>query len=433
MEKLLIKGCRVVDPSAGMDASADILCENGIIRAVGLSDAPEGCAVLDARGLTASPGLVDMHTHLRDPGQTYKEDIFTACAAAAAGGVTTLLAMPNTVPCADTPEVLRAVAEKAASAGVHVHLAAAATVGRRGKTFTDFASLVQNGAAAFSDDGSPVESAAVMLAAMRAAFAVGKPLISHCEDLSLAAGGLVNEGKVSEELNVPGLPAAAEEIMAARDCILSLRYGLPVHIAHISTALTAALVREFKRRGAPVTCETCPHYFSLDESAALSRDADFRMNPPLRAPEDARAMADALADGTIDCIVTDHAPHAAEEKADFVSAPNGVVGLETSLAAGITCLVRPGFLTLSALIEKMSAAPAKLLGLPCGTLAPGSPADLVLFDPGETWNVDPQKLHSRSKNTPFKGRTLFGRVKITISSGRVVYRAPEREGNEHVL
>ena len=417
---ILIRGARVIDPAGNFDGTADIFVENGRIKAVGRELKAAGARGIDARGLCAAPGLIDMHVHLRDPGQTYKEDIVTGCRAAAAGGVTSLAVMPNTSPVADVPEVLRYMREKAADTGVRLYPIAAVTKGQRGEEPVNFAALAAAGAVAFSDDGHPVRTAAMMALAMREAAKAGRVVISHCEDPSLA-GGLVNEGAVSRALGVKGVTAAAEEVQVAREATLAASCGQPVHIAHVSAAGSVAIIRDFKRRGAPVTCETCPHYFSLDESAALSRDADFRMNPPLRTKADVAAIADGLRDGTIDAIVTDHAPHAPEEKADFEKAPSGVVGLETLLAAGITWLVAPGILTLPQLIEKMTAAPARILKLDAGTLRPGAPADIVLFDPAERWVVEPEKFRSKARNTPYKGLTLTGRVKAAICAGNVIF------------
>lgn len=423
---IIIRNARIIDPSQGLDETGNILLAGGKIAAAGgRFEPPEDGLELDAAGLVAAPGLIDMHVHLRDPGFPQKEDVVSGCAAAAAGGVTTVAAMPNTNPTADSPEVLDYLLKKAEPLGVHVVPIAAATKGRQGKEPVDFKLLVSHGAAAFSDDGSPVPTAAMMLQAMRGAAQAGKVMISHCEEPSLA-GGLVNEGEISRKLGVKGLPAAAEEIHAARELILALDYGLPVHLAHMSTRLSLALIRDFKKRGAKVTCETCPHYFSLDESLLLKRDADYRMNPPLRTRDDVAAVREALRDGTVDVIVTDHAPHAAAEKADFKTAPNGVTGLETSLAAGITFLVKTGILTLPELIEKMSAAPARILGLDAGTLKPGAPADIVLFDPAQEWTVDPAALRSRSHSTPFKGMRLTGKVKTTIAGGRIVFGAGQK-------
>jgi dihydroorotase len=414
--KLLIKDCRI------NGEILDLLIVDGVIEASAPKLEAKDARVINAGGLCAAPGLVDMHVHLRDPGQTQKEDILTGCSAAAAGGFTSVAAMPNTDPVADTPEVIRYVTEKSKGTGVHVYPIAAVTKGQQGSALCNFDELRSAGAAAFSDDGRPVENAAVMLAAMAAAAKIGAPVISHCEDLSLA-GGIINEGEASKELGVLGVPNAAEAVQAAREAALSLTSGFPVHIAHVSAAETVAIIRAAKKIGAKITAETCPHYFSLDESLTLSRDADYRMNPPLRTRKDIEAVIEGLRDGTIDAIVTDHAPHTAREKADFLTAPNGVVGLETSLAAGITFLVRPGHLLLEELIAKMSAVPARILGIPAGTLDVGAAADIVLFDSDESFTVDPAKFRSKSRNTPFKGMTLFGRVKYTISSGKLIYRA----------
>lgn len=415
-EKTLIKRCRI------NGAVSDILICDGKILSIEPDIESDGADAIDANGLYAAPGLVDMHVHLRDPGQTQKEDIITGCHAAAVGGVTSLAAMANTKPVCDNVEVLRYIQNKSKETGVHVYPIAAVTKGQDGKEICDFASLHSEGAIAFSDDGHPVESAAMMLKAMNAAASCGAPLISHCEDKSLA-NGIINEGIASKKLGVEGIPNAAETVMAARDAALSLTSGLPVHIAHVSAAQTVAVIRCAKQLGAKITAETCPHYFSLDDRLTLARDADYRMNPPLRTSKDIKAVIEGLCDGTIDAIATDHAPHTTAEKSDFLKAPNGVVGLETSLAAGITFLVQPGYLTLETLIKKMSTVPAKILGIPAGSLKPGANADIVLFDPNESFQVTPSKLHSKSHNTPFKGMTLYGSVKYTISNGKVIYKA----------
>ncbi len=415
-DKMLIKGCYIDGEIL------DILLSDGVISAVESDIQVDAATIIDANGLCAAPGLVDIHVHLRDPGFTHKEDMISGCLAAAAGGVTSIAAMPNTKPVTDCPEIIQYVLEKAKNTGVHVYPIAAVTKAQQGSELCGFEELRAAGAAAFSDDGRPVEKAAMMLAAMKAADKVGAPIISHCEDMSFAHG-IINEGEASKKLGVAGIPNAAETVQAAREAALSLTSGLPVHIAHVSAAQTVAVIRDAKRRGAKITAETCPHYFSLDESLTLSRDADYRMNPPLRTKKDIEAVIDGLRDGTIDAIVTDHAPHTKEEKSDFEKAPNGVVGLETSLAAGITFLVRPGHLLLEELIEKMTIAPARILGINAGTLNVGAPADIVLFNPDESYILDPAKLHSKSYNTPFKGMTLYGVVKYTISSGKIIYKA----------
>ncbi|ADU25605.1 dihydroorotase [Ethanoligenens harbinense] len=421
---LLIKGATLVDPEEVYAGVGDLLVKDGKIAAVAESGgnlaAPAGTTVLDARGLYLSPGLVDMHVHLRDPGQTHKETIETGCAAAAAGGVTALAAMPNTSPAADTPAVLVYEAAQAEPTGVRVFPIAAVSKAQAGDELTDFEMLSEAGAVAFSDDGHPVRDAAQMLEAMRRAHALGKRVISHCEDESLADAGIVSD-TAAKRLDVPGIPAATEAVHAAREAVLAESTGTPVHIAHVSSRFTVALLRDAKRRGAPVTCETCPHYFSLDDSLLDARDADYRMNPPLREKADVAAVIKGLRDGTIDAIVTDHAPHTAGEKADFTAAPNGVVGLETSLAAGITYLVRPGHLSLPQLIRKMTTVPADLLGIRAGRLKIGTRADMVLFDPAAPWTVRPEALHSKSHNTPYKGMTLYGEVRYTISDGCIIF------------
>lgn len=418
-DRLLIKNARVID--GDVDDVLDIFLENGVISSIKKDIETKNAEVIDASGLCAAPGLVDMHVHFRDPGQTQKEDIITGCLAAAAGGITSVAAMPNTKPVADNEEIIKYEIEKAKPTGVHVYPIAAVTKGQQGKELCDFETLKRAGAAAFSDDGKPVSDAAVMLSAMKSAAKLNVPVISHCEEMSLAHG-IVNEGEVSKALSAAGAFCAAESIQAAREAVLAATYDLPVHIAHVSTAVTVDLIRDAKRRGVKITAETCPHYFSLDESMALLRDADYRMNPPLRTKRDVAAVIKGLRDGTIDAIVTDHAPHTAQEKADFEKAPNGVVGLETSLAVGITFLVKKGFLTLGELIKKMTVNPAKILGIDAGKFEKGKSADIVLFDPDKEWTVDPQKLKSKSHNTPFKGMTLCGRVKYTISSGKIIYK-----------
>ena len=421
MSPILIKGARVVDPSQNWDKTADVLLENGVIVRVEESLSDKGAKVIEADGLVLAPGLVDMHVHLRDPGQTHKEDIRSGCRAAAAGGVTSLLCMPNTSPTVDSPEVVSYILEQAKEADARVYVAASITKGLKGEALCDFEALKKAGAIALSDDGRPVVNSAFLRAALKKAPALSMKVVSHCEDLYLAAGGIINEGEVSKKLSVKGIPRAAEDAGTAREIEIAAGDDVPVHICHVSTKGSVALIRDAKRRGIKVTCETAPHYFSLTEEALLARDADYRMNPPLRTEEDKRAVIQGLLDGTIDAIATDHAPHTPEEKQAFEKAPNGSIGMETSLAAGLTYLVKPGFLTLGELIDKMSATPARLLSIPGGALTIGSPADLVLFDPKEEWTVCVDKLHGKSKNTPFKGKTLTGRVKMTICRGEIVY------------
>ncbi|MER2081441.1 MAG: dihydroorotase [Ruminococcus sp.] len=416
---IVIKNATVVSPADGLHGRMDILIENGVIAAVG--ENLSGETTVDAEGLYAIPGLTDMHVHLRDPGQTAKEDIYTGCRAAAAGGVTSLLAMPNTSPAADSGETVRYILEKAKDADARVYVAASITKGLQSKEPTDLEEVRQAGAVGLSDDGRPVVNTAFLRDAMKKAPALGLTVVAHCEDLFLAEGGKINLGEVSEALGVKGIPAAAEDCGTAREIALAAAENVPVHICHVSTATSVALVRDAKSRGVKVTAETAPHYFSLTEKALLKRDADYRMNPPLRTDKDMNAVIEGLVDGTLDAIATDHAPHTPEEKSDFEKAPNGSIGMETSLAAGVTYLVKTGYLTFDELVRKMSVNPAKILGIDAGTLRVGAPADVVLVDLEEEWTVDPQKLHGKSRNTPFKGMTLTGKVKKTFLGGRVVF------------
>ncbi len=419
MSSILIRNVRILDPVNGMDTVGEIFIRDGSFAPVTAPDADT--QIIDGTGLTAAPGLIDLHVHLRDPGQTDKEDILSGCRAAAAGGVTQLLAMPNTKPAVDTPEIVRYIAEKAKNADARVHIVGAITKGLGGHEATDIAALRQAGISALSDDGVPVLDTSIMVAAMQKAAQtdINIPVTAHCEDPYLA-GGKVNEGAVSRALGVKGMPCAAEDAGTARELALAESYGLPIHICHVSTATSAAMIRDAKKRGVRVTAETAPHYLMLTEEALLQRDADYRMNPPLRTERDRLAMIEALKDGTIDAIATDHAPHTPQEKADFVQAPNGSIGMETSFAAAYTVLVKGGILREAELIRKMSVNPAHILKTYGGTLSVGAPADLMLYR-AEEWTVDPEKLHGKSKNTPFKGLTLAAKVKLTIYQGRIVF------------
>ena len=420
--ELLLKNARVVSPADELDGVGDILIRDGKIADVGTGLCTDG-TVVNAEGLCAVPGFVDMHVHLRDPGQTQKEDILTGCAAAAAGGVTSLLCMPNTVPTVDNEKTVRYILDKAKNAKAKVYVAASITKGLKSEEPTDLEALRKAGAIGLSDDGRPVENTRFLSDAMKKAPQLGMTVVAHCEDLFLADGGKINEGEVSRQLGVKGIPASAEDCGTAREIALAAAENVPIHICHVSTKTSVALVRDAKRRGVRVTAETAPHYVSLTEQALLSRDADFRMNPPLRTDEDVQAIIEGLRDGTLDCIATDHAPHTPEEKADFEKAPNGSIGMETSFAVAYTYLVKPGLLTLSQLVEKMAVNPANILGINAGTLAVGAPADIALIDLNEDWTVDVEGLHGKSKNTPFKGMTLSGRVKKTFLDGKLVFEA----------
>lgn len=421
MEKLLVRGALILDHESGVGDILDMLISGGRVSRIAPRIDAADAEILNAAGLVCAPGLVDLHVHLRDPGQTYKEDIESGCCAAAAGGVTSLACMPNTDPVCDSPEIVADIKNRSASSRARVYPVAAVTKSLMGEELTDFAALKAAGAVAVSNDGRPVSSPFTMMNAMGKAASLGFKILSHSEELTLVRGGIMNDGEISEKLGVPGIHRVAEEAGTARDIAIAAATGLPVHICHVSTRGSVALVRDAQRRGVPVTAETAPHYFALTDELLQSRDADYRMNPPLRTRDDADAVIEGLCDGTLSAIATDHAPHSVKEKSDFMHAPNGVIGLETSLAAGITYLVKPGHITLSRLIELMSVIPARILGIPAGNLKAGSPADAVLFDPNEKWVVSPGKLHGKSGNTPFKGMTLSGCVRMTLLGGRLVY------------
>lgn len=418
---LLIKNGTVIDPENGINGKADILIEQGKIAEVKPEINIDADEIFYADGLTIVPGLVDMHVHLRDPGFIHKEDVLTGCDAAAAGGVTSLLCMPNTKPVIDSPKVVDYIQEKAKKAKAKVYITGAISKRLNGEEMCDFERMKEAGIIAVSDDGRPVENAKMMTEALKKANELGLLVTSHCEDLNIIDGGIVNAGEVSHLLGVKGMHRSSEDSITAREIILAETNGCAVHIAHVSTKLSVQLIREAKARGAKVTAETCPHYFSMTEKELLKQDADYRMNPPLREEEDREAVLQGVLDGTLDCIVTDHAPHTKEEKKDFFTAPNGVIGMETSFAASYTYLVKTGLMTLPQLIEKMSVNPAKLLGIDAGSLSVGAPADLALIDLNEEWTVDPAKSHSRSCNCVYKGKTLTGKVKYTFLNGKKVY------------
>lgn len=421
MEQLLICNARILDPSQQMDQIGDILLEGGRIAKIGQGLKAPGATVIEAKGLCAVPGLIDMHIHLRDPGFTHKEDILTGCQAAAAGGFTAVCCMPNTNPVTDSQDVLKYIQNKAKDALARVYPVAAITTGMQGEALTDFVRLKAAGAVAISDDGRPVENGGRMLEALKEAQKVGIPVISHCEDLTIIDGGIINKGQISEELGVKGMDRASEDSITAREIVLAESCGGSVHIAHVSTRGSVQLIREAKARGVQVTAETAPHYMMMTDHLLRSRDANFRMNPPLREAEDCKAVIAGVLDGTLDCIVTDHAPHAPQEKQDFMKAPNGIVGLETSFGAAHTVLVKQNGLPLLKLVEIMSTRPAQILGLPGGTLKEGAAADVTLIDPNMVWKVDKTKLYSKSCNTPFDGMELTGRAVCTILGGKISF------------
>lgn len=421
--KLLIQKGRLVDPVGGIGGIMDILIEDGKLAVIGSDLREQDAQVIDARGLTVCAGLVDMHVHLREPGLEYKEDISTGTAAAARGGITSVACMPNTKPAVDSPEQVRYVLRRAAeSCGVRVWPIGAVTVGEKGETLTDGQALKEAGAVALSDDGMPIQNANLMRDALIRAKRLGLTILSHCEDADMVRNYAVNEGRVSRALNLPGRPAIAEELMVMRDAMLSEETGAAVHICHISTAGSVDIVRQFKKKGVHITCETCPQYFTLTEDEVLNQGTMARVNPPLRTRQDVEAIIAGLKDGTIDAIATDHAPHSAQEKAKpLAEAPSGMVGLETSLGATLTALYHTGEMDLSDILKKMTFNPACILGIPKGRLSLGGEADFTIFDPNETWTVDPEQFASKGRNTPFAGRELKGKVKYTIVGGKIVY------------
>lgn len=421
---ILIKGGRVVDPKSGVDALLDVVLDGGKIVKIGVDIAAEGASayerVIDASGLTVAPGLIDVHVHFRDPGLTYKEDIHTGAAAAAKGGFTTVVCMANTRPVVDNAETLEYVISEGKKTGIHVLAAATVTKGMKGEELTDMEGLRCHGAAGFTDDGMPLKDARLVEAAMKEAVRLNVPLSFHEEDPSFITDNGINRGAVSEQLGIGGSPALAEDVMIARDCMLALHTGATVDIQHISSGNSVRMIKLAKELGADVMAEVTPHHFSLDETAVLRHGTLAKMNPPLRTARDREQIIRGLADGTIDIIATDHAPHSAEEKGrPLTQAPSGIIGLETSLALGITNLVRPGHLTTLQLMEKMSLNPAVLYRLEKGWLDEGADADLVIFDEKESWIAG--DYASKSSNSPFTGEQLYGKVKYTICNGVIVY------------
>lgn len=422
---LLLRGGRLLDPSRNVDETGDIFIANGRIEGSGANFGTPGDAdVIDCAGSIVSPGFIDVHCHLREPGREDVETIASGARAAAAGGFTAVCAMPNTDPVTDNQAAVGFIVRQAQRAGAaRVHVIGAISVGQRGETLAEFGEMVAAGAVAMSDDGRPVVSAQLMRTALEYARSFGIPVIDHCEELTLAKGGSMNEGIVSARLGLKGIPSEAEEIMAIRDILLARRTGGHVHLAHMSTRGSVELIRWGKERGINVTAEVCPHHISLTEERVLSYDTNAKMNPPLRTAKDVEALREAVRDGTIDMIATDHAPHHYDEKErEFADAPNGIVGLETALAVSVTSLVKTGHIDFGTLVEKMSCAPARLFGLPGGTLAAGSVADVTVFDPQMEWRVEPSEFVTKGRNTPYAGESLSGRAVCTIVDGRIVHR-----------
>ena len=439
---ILIKGPRIIDPGRGVDEAGDILVRDGVILASGHispDDIPEGCRVVEADGLVASPGFIDIHCHLREPGYEYKETISAGTRAAARGGFTSICCMPNTDPPIDNSAIVEFIQQRAKDEGVvRVFPIGCVTKGRKGKELSEMEELAIAGVVAFSDDGDPVHDPNLMRLALTYSSDLGLPITNHCQDLSLSRNGVMAEGRVATRLGLPGIPSAVEEAMMARDIALAELTGGRIHLAHLSTTGSVPLVQQARERGIPVTAEVCPHHLTITDEWVLggrasgtgtggffAYDTLTKVYPPLRSQQDVDAVVQGLADGVIDCIATDHAPHELISKlVTYQDAPSGISVLETALGSAMQ-LVHGGHMTLSALVERMTVGPARVLGTSfdnLATLVAGSPADIVIFDPNSQWVVDPNEFHSMGKNTPLQGATLKGRVVATMVQGQFVYQ-----------
>ena len=425
---LLLRGGRILDPSQNVDETGDVLLSGGVVEAVGrigeIRRDGDELETIDCAGRVVSPGFIDVHCHLREPGREEVETIASGARAAAAGGFTAVCAMPNTDPVTDNQAAVGFILSQARrAAAARVYPIGAISIGQKGETLAEFGEMIGAGAVAVSDDGKPVASAQLMRTALEYARTFGIPVADHCEEPTLAAGGAMNEGLTSARLGLRGIPAEAEEIMAIRDILLARLTGGHIHLCHMSTRGSVELIRWGKERGINVTAEVCPHHLSLTDAAVEGYDTNAKMNPPLRTQADVEALQRAVEDGTIDVIATDHAPHHYDEKErEFADAPNGIVGLETALAVNLTWLVHSGILGLPLLVERMACSPARLFKLPGGTLRKGALADVTVFDPDAEWTVDPARFASKGRNTPYGGQTLRGRVDLTVVDGRVIHR-----------
>lgn len=419
----LIKGGTIIDPSTGAQDVADLLVEGGRITGIAPSITKEGIPVIEAQGLWVVPGLIDIHVHFRDPGYEYKETIETGLAAAAAGGFTQVCCMANTLPVNDTGAITFYMVEKAKKVeGPLLHPVGAITKGQKGEGLAEIGDMVDQGAVAISDDGNPVMNSEVMRRAMEYASHFGIPVVDHCEDKNLSAGGSIHEGEVSARLGIKGIPAASEEVMVARDLCLARQTGTHIHIQHLSSRGSVELIKWAKELGIPVTCEVAPHHLALTHNAVESYDTSTKVNPPLRTEEDRQALIEALAQGIIDCVASDHAPHSLKEKdVEYDLAAFGISGVETALGI-VLKLVHEGRLTPMRAIEAMSTSPARVMKLEGGSLKVGQPAHITIIDPEKTWLVEPEKMISKGKNTPFTGWELKGKAVVTMVEGKVVWR-----------
>ena len=426
MKPILLRGGTLVDPSQRVNEVGDVLISDGEIAGFGRTiDAPDGAETIECNGLIVSPGFIDVHCHLREPGREDVETVATGARAAAAGGFTAVCAMPNTDPVTDNQAAVGFIVRQAQrAAAARVYPIGAISVRQEGKVLAEFGEMVGAGAIAVSDDGRPVASAHLMRTALEYARTFRIPVIDHCEEPTLAASGAMNEGIVSAQLGLKGVPAEAEEIMVIRDILLARLTGGHVHLAHMSTRGSVELIRWGKERGINVSAEVCPHHLSLTEESVRGYNTNAKMNPPLRTADDVEALREAVKDGTIDLIATDHAPHHYDEKErEFADAPNGIVGLETALAVIVTNLVEKGYLGFSDLVDRMSCTPARIFNLPGGSLKRGSAADVTVFNPSARWRVDPSQFLSKARNSPYAGMTLVGQAACTIVAGSVVFRS----------
>lgn len=418
---MLIKNIRLIDPASKRDEVVDILIEDKIIKSIGKNINIEDKDIIDGKNLIISPGFIDVHVHFRDPGQEYKEDLTTGSQAAAAGGYTSVICMANTKPVMDNENLIKDFVKRAKEQIINVYTVSSLTKGMKGQELVDMEKVLEAGALAFSDDGIPNTRNDIVLAALEKAKELDSLISFHEEDPSLNKGNGVNHGKVAAEMGLYGAPAISEEIMVLRDCYFAYKTGAKVNIQHISAAGSLDIIREYKKLGAKVYCEVTPHHFSSTEDLVREKASFAKMNPPLRTEEDIQAIIKALKDGTIDFIATDHAPHSSEEKnQEFTKAPSGIIGLETALGLGITNLVRENKLSLMELLEKLTINPAKLYKLQTGRIKEGLPADLVIFDENEEYTVE--KFKSKSSNSPYIGKKLYGKVKYTICNGKIVYK-----------